>query len=260
MAPEPSPNHWALINRLLVEIAAADPQTRANYTWPILHAAAIAARTSRPRISVLELGVAGGSGLVAMERAATAIESRLGVGIDVYGFDTGSGLPAPVDPRDVPFVAQPGYFPMDEERLRARLHRAELVLGDVAKTVPAFMRSTPAPVGFVSFDLDYYSSTRDALALLTGDWRALMPRIMCYFDDTHGYPWGDFNGARLAINEFNAAALDRKVAQLYGLKYILPGSEREQRWPEAMYLAHSFDHPAYSDPEGTELVTRLDLR
>jgi hypothetical protein len=26
-----------------------------------------------------------------------------------------------------------------------------------------------------------------------------------------------------------------------------------------MYVAHAFDHPAYAEPEGTELVRRLDL-
>jgi hypothetical protein len=26
-----------------------------------------------------------------------------------------------------------------------------------------------------------------------------------------------------------------------------------------MYVAHAFDHPAYAEPEGTELTRRLDL-
>ena len=252
-------NHWVLINSLLATIHGSLPDLRANYTWPILHAAAIASRTGRGRISVLEFGVAGGAGLVAMERAAVAAESALGVGIDVYGFDTGTGLPPPLDLRDAPFAGEEGAFPMDQNRLRARLERAQLILGNVADTVEAFLASDPAPIGFMSFDLDYYTSTRDALAVLLGDPRRLMPRVLCYFDDVHGYPWGDFNGARLAINEFNSAHAERKIAQLYGLKYILPPSEFNLRWPEAMYVAHLFDHPAYAELEGTALVTRLDL-
>jgi hypothetical protein len=257
--PPPSQNHWFLINTLLGQIQSSGPGLRPNYTWSILHAAAIASRTGQERLSVLEFGVAGGSGLVAMEAAAAAAEAALGVSVDVYGFDTGYGLPRPQDPRDAPFSAEEGYFPMDQDRLRARLTRAKLVLGDVASTIAAFLASEPAPIGFISFDLDYYSSTRDAFAVLRAQPARLMPRVMCYFDDTHGYPWGDFNGARLAINEFNAAEADRKIAQLHGLKYILPRTEFDQRWPEAMYVAHLFGHPAYSDPEGTELVTRLDL-
>jgi hypothetical protein len=259
--PKPSdePNHWVLINTLLGELQSSRAGIRASYAWPILHTAAIAARTARERVSVLEFGVAGGNGLIAMEIAAMAAESELGVGVDVYGFDTGQGLPRPRDFRDAPFASEEGCFPMDQDRLRGRLDRAELILGDVASTVPPFLDSDPSPIGFISFDLDYYTSTRDALAVLRGDPRNLMPRILCNFDDVHGYPWGDFNGARLAISEFNSEEGDRKIAQLHGLKYTLPGSEFHQRWPEAMYVAHLFDHPAYADPEGTELVKRLDL-
>lgn len=152
-----------------------------------------------------------------------------------------------------------GDFPMDQEALRAKLDCAELVLGDVRDTIPEWLEAPRAEVGFISFDLDYYSSTRDSLAILGGESTHLMPRILCYFDDTHGYPWGDFNGARLAIEEYNAAGTDRKLAQLHGLRYLLPMGERDQRWPDAMYVAHDFAHPAYAEPEGTELVRRLDL-
>jgi hypothetical protein len=253
------PNHWALINSLLTEFQGADGSLRPHYTWSVLHAASIAARTGRERVSVLEFGVAGGNGLVAMERAAAMAGERLGVGVEVYGFDTGEGLPPPRDNRDAPSIMDAGDFPMDQDRLRARLERAELVLGDVRDTIPSFLTSDRAEVGFVSFDLDYYSSTRDALTMLAGPAEGLLPRILCYFDDTHGYPWGDFNGARLAIEEYNAAPGDRRLAQIHGLRFLLPPSEREARWPEAMYVAHAFDHPAYAEPEGTELVRRLDL-
>lgn len=73
MSDPPSPaeqNHWALINSLLEPIQSSRPGLRANYTWSVLHAASIAIRTGRQRISVLEFGVAGGNGLVALEGAA----------------------------------------------------------------------------------------------------------------------------------------------------------------------------------------------
>jgi hypothetical protein len=253
------PNHWLLINGLLETIQRSRPGVRPNYTWSVLHAASIAARTGRERISVLEFGVAGGNGLVALERAAEAAEAELRVGVDVYGFDTGGGLPPPLDERDAPFLMDEGDFPMDPELLRSRLSRAELVLGDVKETIQGFLDRSPAEIGFISFDLDYYSSTLDALAILKVDHRHLMPRVLCYFDDTHGYPWGDFNGARLAIREYNEGLEEHRLAELHGLRYLLPASERASRWPEAMYVAHAFRHPAYSEPEGTELVRRLDL-
>lgn len=256
---EELPNHWILLNSLLESVQASGEGLRPHYTWSVLHAASIAARTGRERISVAEVGVAGGNGLLALERAADAAESELGVQIEVFGFDTGEGLPPPRDHRDAPFIMDRGDFPMDVEGLRRRLSRAELVLGDVSETIPRFLGGDHAELGFISFDVDYYSSTRDALALLAGDPNRLLPRVLCYFDDTHGYPWGDFNGARLAIDEYNAAGSERKLAQLHGLRFLLPESQHGQRWPEAMYVAHAFDHPAYAEPEGTELVRRLDL-
>jgi hypothetical protein len=253
------PNHWFLINALLDELQAGDDALRPNYTWSVLHAASIAARTGREGVSVAEFGVAGGNGLVAMERAAELASDRLGVEVDVYGFDTGEGLPAPRDHRDAPFLMDGGDFPMDPDLLRSRLTRAELVLGDVRETIPGFLGERRHELGFISFDLDYYSSTRDALEILRADPQHLMPRVLCYFDDTHGYPWGDHNGARLAIVEHNERGGDRVLDEIHGLRHLLPLSQREERWPEAMYIAHAFDHPAYDAPEGTELTRRLDL-
>jgi hypothetical protein len=259
MTPGGESNHWFLINTLLDELQAADDSLRPNYTWSVLHAASIAMRTGREAVSVIEFGVAGGNGLVALERAADAASDRLGVDVRVYGFDTGQGLPAPRDNRDAPFLMDRGDFPMDVELLRSRLSRAELVLGDVCDTIPAFMAAEKPAIGFVSFDLDYYSSTRDALEILRGDAAGLMPRVLCYFDDTHGYPWGDHNGARLAIAEHNERDDERTLDEIHGLHYLLPLSQRELRWPEAMYIAHAFDHLAYAEAEGTELTRRLDL-
>jgi hypothetical protein len=236
------------------------PVVRPNYSWSLLHAARIARTLGYPRISALEFGVAGGNGLVALDVAAGEVEALLGVKVDVYGLDAGGGIPAPRDHRDAPYLIAPGDFPMDESRLRARLERAELILGLVEETLPAFLDRSPAPIGFVSVDLDYYSSTVAALQLFDGPATAFLPRVMCYFDDVMGYPWGDFNGERLAIAEFNAQRRDRKISPVYGLRYFLPAPAGTAMWPEMMYLTHVLDHPRYADDEGTALVRRLDLQ
>lgn len=251
--------HWAVVGEQFARLAGGPAGARPNYLWSVLHAADIAARTDTGQISVVEFGVAGGNGLVALEQAALAASAALEVEIAVYGFDTGVGLPASDDVRDAPFLMDPGDFPMDADRLRARLETAELILGPVAETLPAFLAPGRPPVAFASYDLDYYTSTRDALELLRARPESCLPRVLCYFDDTHGYPWGDHNGARLAIAEFNGEEHGRRLDQIHGLKFLLPGSQREQRWAEAMYVGHLFDHPRYNDPEGTGLVTRLDL-
>jgi hypothetical protein len=125
--------------------------------------------------------------------------------------------------------------------------------GPVEKTVPEFIASRPAPVAFISFDLDYYSSTMQAFSIFEATHNILLPRIYCYFDDILGHIYSDFTGERLAIREFNAAHPMRKISPIYGLKHFLPKPYDQQEWGEMVYLAHFFDHRLYSAHDG--LVT-----
>lgn len=229
---------------------------RVNYAWCVLHAASVARHLGVPRVAALEFGVAGGNGLVALERAAE-FASTDGVEVEVHGFDTGAGLPEPADHRDTPYIHAAGHFPMDEQALRDRLSRASLHLGLVRDTVASW--SAGAPVGFVSLDLDYHSSTVDALKVFDLPAERLMPRVMVYVDDAHGYPWGDTNGPRAAIREFNEARTTRAIDYLYGMRHLVPRASFASRWPEALWLAHVYDHPRYAEDEGVSISTRLDL-
>jgi hypothetical protein len=183
---------------------------RPQYAWPVISAARTASALGVERISVLEFGVAGGNGLRALEAAAQNVQSLLGVEIEVFGFDTGAGLPAPTDRRDAPFALGGGEFSMDEAKLRAVLRRAELVLGPVGDTIRTFLARGPSPIGFAAFDLDYYPSTIHALSVLEADPAHLLPQVFCYFDDLFWYPWTQFNGERAAIADFNAGHEHRK--------------------------------------------------
>jgi hypothetical protein len=248
--------HWETLGRLFERIGGPRP----HYTWSLIHIALIARRLGFERVSALELGVAGGSGLLALESAAAAVADSVGVGIEVHGFDSGHGLPPPLDHRDAPYLIGRGDFGMDEERLRGRLRAAELHLGPVSETVADFVAADHAPVGFAAFDLDYYSSTRDALTLVAGPAERLMPRFLAYFDDILGYPWGSSNGPRPAIVECNHEhAGARVVDELRGLRHMVPPAEFHSRWTEAMFLVHVLDHPRYSDPEGTAFSHQLAL-
>jgi hypothetical protein len=229
--------------------------SRPQYLWPVLQAAHSARALDIPVISALEFGVAGGNGLLALERAAAAATELSGTRIEIFGFDTGTGMPAPTDPRDAPWTVEESYFAMDEEALRARLTTARLVLGDVRETVASWRRSDNPPIGFISFDLDYYSSTVQALQVLDGDAGGLLPRVPCYFDDLFGYGWTDFTGERQAIDEFNAETRDRKIAKIHGLRFELPPEEFRQPWHEKLYVIHVFDHPRYA-----QLETPIDQR
>jgi hypothetical protein len=224
--------------------------TRPQYLWGTLLAVRMARALGCERIGVAEFGVAGGNGLLALERAAEAAGDLLGVQVQVYGFDAGSGMPTPRDPRDAPWLIEPGWFELDEPALRRRLRSAELVLGPVDKTVPAFLAAAHPPIGFAAFDLDYYSSTIEAFALLEADPARLLPRVPCYFDDLFGYGWSEFTGERAAIEDFNAAHEQRKIGKIHGLRYGLPASQHPLPWHEQMYLVHAFDHPHYGTHEG----------
>ena len=238
------------------ETMAKTPPWYPQYRWGTLCAAGLAQALGYDRISVIEFGVAGGNGLVALETYARMAEEASGVRIDTYGFDTGTGLPKPTDHRDLPQLWREGFYPMDPDRLRQRLTRAKLVLGPVASTVPEFVAGAPAPIGFVSFDLDMYSSTVDAFGIFRESLDLVLPRVVCYFDDIIGFSHSDFSGERLAISEFNDRAELRKISKIYGLRYVL---DLDRWWVEMMYMAHFFDHSRYTDADGTNALRDLPL-
>jgi hypothetical protein len=223
-----------------------DIWSRPAYAYGIHAAATLAKQLGLPRISVLELGVAGGNGLVAMEEIAGEISRHIGVEICVIGCDGGAGMPPPRDYRDLPHVWREGFYSMDVDKLRKRLRRAELVLGPIGETLPALVkRRDLPPIGFVAFDLDYYSSTRDAFALFDGAAATHLPRVFCYFDDV---VWperachNEFTGELCAIREFNDENATRKIAKLANLSWM---RAHPAPWNEQIYVFHDFDHPQY---------------
>lgn len=218
-----------------------------NYAYGAYWSSLLAARIGIPRITVIELGVAGGRGLIALERASAEIEKVTGVGIDVVGFDSGEGMPAPVDYRDVPHVWGEGFYKMEPEKLRARLSRAQLVLGDVRQTIPEWLQNgQKSPIGFIAFDLDYYSSTKTAFQLFNGPEASHLPRVHCYFDDLAGNDlacMNEFVGEHLAIKEFNEQNPTRKLCKIEQMRLSRP---RWEKWQDRMYAFHDFSHSQYN--------------
>ncbi len=241
---------YGRLNRLFLELTTEKFDHYPHIMWGVLHAAHLARQLGLARISVIEFGVAGGNGLINLEQVASAAGRQLQISIDVYGFDTGAGLPPPQDYRDLPNLYRSGAYQMDVPALRKRLTSAQLVLGPVEDTVEPFMASAPSPVAFISFDLDYYSSTKQAFKLLEGDASILLPRVHCYFDDILAYTFSEFTGERLAIAEFNNAHSLRKISPIYGLNYYLPRLHKNSWWSASMYLVHLFDHPQYGSDDG----------
>jgi hypothetical protein len=227
---------------------------RPHYAYGVYFAADQAQRLGLKSITIVELGVAGGKGLLALERIAALIARRLGIQIDVVGFDSGIGMPAPVDYRDLPHVWGTGFYQMDEPRLRAALSPStELVLGPIDETIPAW---TPKScIGFIAFDVDYYSSTKSAFRLFQRAVSVCLPRTYCYFDDLM---WpehachNEYTGELCAIREFNREQNDKKICPIHMLRHI---RVHEAPWNEMMYVLHDFGHPLYCrnlTPEGAQ--------
>ncbi len=193
---------------------------RPAYAYCIYQAGLMANALGITGITAVELGVAAGAGLLAMESHAREIGGCLGIDIDVVGFDGGCGMPEPTCYKDLPYVWANGDYRMDEAALRKRLTSARLVIGDVGKTFPEFARQLHRPLGFVSFDLDYYSSTKQAFDGFLGPSSTRLPRVYCYFDDVlwpERAMYSEFTGELAAIREFNDENQFLKIGQITNL-------------------------------------------
>jgi hypothetical protein len=226
---------------------------RPQYAFGVKQAIYLASKLKHTKVSVIEFGVAAGEGLLALETYAAELGRRAGIEVEVYGFDMGSGLPAPSDYRDLGYVWKRGAYQMDVEGLQSRLKSAKLLLGDVRETVSKFLESEHAPIGFISFDLDYYSSTIAAFGLFEGADKTLLPRVICYFDDvvSDGHQLHcDQVGELLAIREFNENQNHGHNLAPFGL----PGTNLAfpALWMQQLWVYHRFQHFDYNTYIGVE--------
>ncbi len=216
---------------------------RMHYAYNIYKAALEAEKMGYEQISVIEFGVAGGSGLVNCEFHAREIERLTGVKIEVYGFDSGSGMPEENEGyKDLVHLWPAGSFQMDRELLLKRLERAKIIFGNMKDTIPAFMeKGHPAPVGVMLIDCDYYSSAKEVLRMLEYPDSCFLPRIYMYFDDVS--PVYEFSGENLAIKEFNAGHEFMKISPEYVAQdklSIWSGNEKRLK------VCHRFQHESYN--------------
>ena len=254
-ATKPVPLRTLLLRRLLSRwpIGSYEGRVRAGavdrpwYAWCLYYAAVEAKALGYSAMTAVELGVAGGNGLVSLCSHGDSIRKELGIEVVVVGFDAGTGLPASKDPRDVQYFWPPAAFPMDVAALEQRLQgKARVILGDVATTVRDWNPDENAPLGAVMFDLDLYSSTMGSFALLEKE--NVLPRMWCYFDDIcvdePEIALTDYIGEREAIRQFNLAPERRKMndhlSPAYVFRHVDPGI-----WHHQIYLYHRLSHPRY---------------
>jgi hypothetical protein len=220
---------------------------RPHYGFCIFQAARLASLLNYPKISAIEFGCGGGNGLLSAEWHTNEVTKIFNVEIEIYGFDSGSGLPSPRDYRDMPHYFRGGLYPMDRGPLQHKLKRTKLVIGDIKDTCATFMQKyDPAPIGCMFHDLDFYSSTRDALTLFDAESSRFLPRVFMYFDDIVGddtWLCNDFTGERLAIEEFNQEHQTKKICKDYYVSKRYPNLW----WTDLIYVHHDFTHARYND-------------
>jgi hypothetical protein len=243
---------------------------RPNYAYGMLRAADNAKYYGYNSVSIMEFGVASGGGILNMIECASYIAQETGVIFKIFGFDTGSGLPVVDGFKDHPEIWNPGDFFMENrDDLNNKIEgKANIIWGDIAKTVDSFMSSLDesSPIGFISIDVDLYSSTVSALRCLNSRAEKYLPAVSMYFDDVSFFTANPWCGELAAINEFNQDSVYRKISN----DRSLPGRRplAAQSWYSSMYVCHILDHDARQRPrsrgelsiqEHHELMSRGNL-
>ena len=228
---------------------AFDLVLRSQHAYGLLKAADDAKKNGKERVSVIEFGVANGAGLFNIQLIAKRITKITGIYFDIYGFDTGEGMPPPTSYKDHPDIYAEGDFPMDFEKLQNSLDsNTKLVIGPIKETMPKFLEQDfkSSPIGFISIDVDYYSSSVESLKVLEKESTAYLPRVTIYLDDLQDDSHNTWCGELAAINEFTQDHEYRKIERhtfLRGYRIF-----KNARWIDHMFFAHILDHPNRVDP------------
>lgn len=231
---------------------------RSQHAYALLKAADDAKKIGKERVSVIEFGVANGAGLFNIQSIAKRITKTTGIYFDIYGFDTGKGMPPPTSYKDHPDLYAEGDFPMDFEKLQNALDsNTKLVIGPINETMPKFLEQDfkSSPIGFISIDVDYYSSSVESLKVLEKESTAYLPRVTIYLDDLQDDSHNTWCGELAAINEFTQNHEYRKIERhtfLRGFRIF-----KNAKWIDHMFFAHILDHPNRVDPALNKSKTNI---
>jgi hypothetical protein len=221
---------------------------RCPYAFGVNLAFAEATKQNTKKILIIEFGVASGAGLFNLAYIAKRLSKIYNIDYEVIGFDTGLGMPPPVDYKDHPEKYRAGDFPplnLPENKLPKK---TEIYYGEIKETVNLIKsyHEQGVKIGFISVDVDYYSSTASCLASLTFDQSFYLSSTVLYFDDVYNIDHNEFCGELLAINEFNQTNKFRKICKMTQLKdwRIFKNAV----WLDQMYFLHVLDS-SYRDPK-----------
>ena len=225
---------------------AIDAHMYPPYAYGMYCAALQAKALGLTAVSIIEFGVAAGHGLLEMELYADQIFHETGINVHIFGFDSGVGLPESDNYKDQLYFWGEGDFKQNQNALNKKLKKSKVIYGDVGETIISFLKKKVCPpIGFISFDLDFFSSTTSALKIFNGDDDFFLPRVECYFDDvgsTELLCASEETGVLKAISDFNELT-DNKVLQKMGLQ---ASRRNPAAWNNHMYVQHRFNHKNYN--------------
>jgi hypothetical protein len=217
---------------------------RQPYAFGIKKAFETAASEKTEKILLIEFGVASGGGLFNMAYIASKLSKKYHVDYEVIGFDTGGGMPPAIDYRDHPELYREGDFPplnLNDVDLPSK---TKMYYGDISTELEKFkqdIKDKPARIGFVSVDVDYYSSTLKCMEIFEADTSNFLSNTPIYFDDVNNLTHNDYCGELLAIREFNEKENSlRKICKMTSLRNWR--IFKNAMYLDQMYFLHSFDH------------------
>jgi hypothetical protein len=231
---------------------------RFHNAYGLLNAATNAKKFGLNEVTAIEFGVAAGAGLMNMASIAKRVEKETGVRVKLAGFDTGKGMPAPLDYRDHPESYGAGDFPMDYARLRASLPEdVELVLGELRDTVPQWVaRDANPPIGYIVIDVDYHSSAVDALRILEAEPDRYLPVVTVFLDDVRYDEHNSWCGELLAVSEFNKGTHLRKIERPAFIDQTRVF--KNAPWLRQIFFCQILDHPSRQPGNVRKGVAKLE--
>ena len=227
---------------------AYDLVIRPQHAFGLLNAADQAKLRGFDKLTVVEFGVANGAGLMNLIAVAEKVTKITGVKIHIYGFDTGEGMPEPIDYRDHPEYYNTGDFPMNKALLEEKIKgKATIIYGPIKEKITEFISniSEKAPIGFVAIDVDYYSSTKDVLELFKAKATCFLPLTYVYLDDVFMPHHNEKCGELLAVSEFNEEQSMRELS--YHRFFENQRIFKNAIWVKQLYYFHVLDHPYRSE-------------
>lgn len=241
---------------LLKYLSLKFKQFRPHYETILFESCLEAKKLGYKEVSILELGVAGGNGIISLENYKKKIEKIHDIKINIFGFDTGEGLPLTDNKYDLPFHWKKGDFKIDKNELQNKIS-SKIFYGDVKNSIDSFLKENPKNIISIFFDMDFYSSTKSFLDQLSKIEKNLCPRVYCYFDDIFNpNHWiNEHVGEELAIKEFNDKNKDLKL----GLSLDNINDFKFPLGKGHLFMLNNFNHKDFNKYIGFETENTLSI-